>query len=276
MTAKQSRRDFLSGTACGFLGGLAVLHIPKRLYAEQPSTTKSRLALTTGDSRPENIFKALKMIENQIKKGLINKKRVVIKPNLVACNKQLSATHADGVEAILEFLQPIYKDEIIIAESPAGCPVEEGYSNYGYYNLKKKYKVKFLDLDVEPTEIKHVIDEYYHPQPVRLSKLLLDPDSYIISAAVPKTHDRTVVTLSLKNIVVGAAIKDKGFRWGKRGTGKNDKPLIHGGQMPNNEGINYNLFKLAKILRPDLAVIDGFEGMEGNGPVGGQAVDHRI
>jgi uncharacterized protein (DUF362 family) len=29
-------------------------------------------------------------------------------------------------------------------------------------------------------------------------------------------------------------------------------------------------------LHPDLAVIDGFEGMEGNGPVGGTPVEHRV
>ena len=48
----------------------------------------------------------------------------------------------------------------------------------------------------------------------------------------------------------------------------------HGGE--HNEGINYNLFKLSKILRPHLALLDGFEGMEGNGPVAGDPVDHRI
>ena len=42
------------------------------------------------------------------------------------------------------------------------------------------------------------------------------------------------------------------------------------------KGINFNLFALAPRLHPDLAVIDGYEGMQGNGPVGGTAVDHRV
>jgi uncharacterized protein (DUF362 family) len=90
-----------------------------------------------------------------------------------------------------------------------------------------------------------------------------------------KTHDRVLATLSLKNIVVGAPIKDKGFTWTssrKPGT-VNDKPLIHGNGF---RGINYNLYALAKQVHPHLAVIDGFEGMEGNGPNDGTAVNHRV
>jgi hypothetical protein len=70
-----------------------------------------------------------------------------------------------------------------------------------------------------------------------------------------KTHDWSVVTLSLKNIVFGAPVKDPGFAFGKNrkeGT-KTDKPIVHGGGF---RGINYNLFDLAYRLHPHLAVID--------------------
>ena len=33
---------------------------------------------------------------------------------------------------------------------------------------------------------------------------------------------------------------------------------------------------LAPLLHPSLTVIDGFEGMEGNGPSNGTKVDHRV
>ena len=33
---------------------------------------------------------------------------------------------------------------------------------------------------------------------------------------------------------------------------------------------------LAPLLHPSLTVIDGFEGMEGNGPSNGSRVDHRV
>jgi uncharacterized protein (DUF362 family) len=56
-------------------------------------------------------------------------------------------------------------------------------------------------------------------------------------------------------------------------TGTNDKTILHGG---GSYGININLSMLAPLLHPSLAVIDGFEGMEGEGPGNGTKVDHRI
>jgi hypothetical protein len=64
-----------------------------------------------------------------------------------------------------------------------------------------------------------------------------------------------------------------GRGFGGGGFGGSDKPILHGGGA---HGININLAMLAPLLHPSLAVIDGFEGMEGNGPIGGTRVDHRV
>jgi uncharacterized protein (DUF362 family) len=40
--------------------------------------------------------------------------------------------------------------------------------------------------------------------------------------------------------------------------------------------MNLNLFALAPYLYPHLAVIDGFEAMEGDGPARGERVDWRV
>ena len=40
--------------------------------------------------------------------------------------------------------------------------------------------------------------------------------------------------------------------------------------------LHYNMFLLAQSVRPDFTIIDGVEGMEGNGPINGTPVDHRI
>lgn len=270
-----SRRYFITRTAKTALGGWAALHLPGLAWAEAAiSEPRSRAALTSEGTRADTVFAALKLIEPEIKKTLARKKRVVIKPNMVMANNQLAASHADCVEAILEVLSPLYKDEFIIMDSPAGGPVTRAYENYDYYRLQKKYKVKYLDLDEEPVVIRHAIDQGYRPHAVRMSKLLLDPETYIVSAAVLKTHDRAIITLSLKNVIVGSAKKDATFRWGQPGTGNNDKMFIHGG--PNNEGIHFNLFQLARQIKPDLAVIDGWQGMEGNGPCAGSAIEHRV
>jgi uncharacterized protein (DUF362 family) len=272
-----NRRNFLKASTMGGLALSMPLGHALECFAEtaKPDYT-SKVCLTTGDHRAEMTFQGLKPFSKQIRKA-IGKKRVLIKPNNVMMDRPLTSSHVDTLEGILEFLYSIgVKENIIIAESAANGSTLEGFDNYGYYNLLKRFPVKLMDLDQDKYEMIHVLDEKdFRPHPVRTSSMMLDPDTFIISAAKLKTHDREVATLSLKNIVFGAPIKDPGFTWGKNrkaGT-RNDKPIAHGGGI---RGINYNLFSLAGKLHPNLSVIEGFEGMEGNGPNSGTPVDHRV
>jgi uncharacterized protein (DUF362 family) len=269
-----SRRSFLAGCAKTAAAGIA-LHTPAIALARQAlADTHTPVTLTSGASRGDNVLAALKPLEKEIRNSLKGKHRVVIKPNMVLTNNQLAATHADCVEAILDYMSTLYKGEFIVMDSPASGSVMQAFENYDYYKLAKKYRVRFLDLDEEPTIERFAVDHQLRPHQLRMSKLLWDRDTYIVSAAIPKTHDRAIITLSLKNVVVGAAKKDRGFRWDGKGTGSNDKRYIHGGK--ENAGIHYNLFELGRHLHPHLSVIDGFKGMEGNGPCGGDPVNHRI
>lgn len=274
---QQTRRDFLRTS---LMSGLAMAAgsrfvILARADAAAPKTT-SRVALMAGDDRANNVFRGLKVFEKEIANAIGNR-RVVLKPNNVVVDVPLCATHASCLEATLEFLKSIGKlQNAVIAESAANGPAIEGFTNYGYTRVAEKYGVKMLDLDEGDVQIVHVFDEKdFRPHAVRMSKLLLDRNNFIISAAKLKTHDRIVATLSLKNIVFGAPVKDAGFRWGKacKPGAKCDKPIAHGSGF---RAINYNLFALAPRLHPHLAIIDGYDGMEGNGPVRGTAVDHKV
>jgi uncharacterized protein (DUF362 family) len=279
MTHFSNRRDFLKTS---FLGGLAVVGAPRLASlvhaADESAAPKptSRVGLFHGDDRVDIAFRALKVHEQEVRRA-IGRRRVVIKPNNVAIDNQLCATHAGCLEGILEFLKSIGKlQDTVIAESAANGPTLDGFENYHYTGLAKKYSVKLIDLDGQEVERVHVFDETdFRPHPVRMSKLLLDRNNFVISAAKMKTHDRIVATLSLKNIILGAPVKDPGFRWGNgsKPGAKNDKPLIHGNGF---RALNYNLFDLSRRLHPHLAVIDGYDGMEGNGPVGGTLVEHHV
>jgi uncharacterized protein (DUF362 family) len=271
-----NRRNFIRSS---IIGGVTTTFLNPvysigNYYIEVKSI--SEVAITTGNNRADITFRALQPFAQQVKRDIGNK-TVVIKPNNVAVNIQLASTHVETLEGILEFLKSINKlDNVIIAESAANGPTFDGFSNFGYTKLLDRYPVKLVDLDHEKYEFIYVFDEKdFRPHPVRVSSLILSKDTYIISAAKLKTHDRAVVTLSLKNIVFGAPIKDDGYTFGRnrKESSKSDKPIVHGSGY---RGINYNLYDLAPKLHPDLAVIDGFEGMEGNGPSRGTPVDHRI
>lgn len=274
-----NRRQFLTTS---ILTGAAAFAAPWILRASAGADIASaanlrrvQVALTHGKSRAQLAFEGLQPFRKSVA-AAIGGKRVVIKPNNVAIDTPLATSHAESLEGILEFLQSIGKTNVVIAESAANGPTLDGFANYGYDRLAAKYGARLIDLDREGFEIVHCFDETdFRPHPCRMSKLLLDPGSFIISAAKFKTHDRVVATLSLKNIVVGAPIKDEGFRWGPgaRAGARNDKPVTHGNGF---RGINYNLYALAPRLHPHLSVIDGYEGMEGEGPVSGTPVPQGV
>jgi uncharacterized protein (DUF362 family) len=282
-----SRRRFLKNSILGGLGlaeglrfaGVAGAQNSARAPAEAappspPAVTASpaRVALTTGNDRADNTFRGLRAFEKEIAQAIGNK-LVILKPNNVNTSKPLCATHADHLEGILEFLKSIRKTNVVIAESPAEGAVLEGFANYGYNKFVGKYGVKLVDLDKTAVDTVYCMDQSdLRPHACRVSRMMLDPNNFIISAAKLKTHFFTVATFSLKNVIVAAAIRDPG----PKPAGEMDRTnrfLVHGGGV---RGIHYNLTALAPRLHPHLAVIDGFEGMEGEGPVDGTPVDHRV
>jgi len=270
------RRSFIKTSILGGVAATFINPLDSSSAFSKQEQLASGVAITTGNNRADLAFRALQPFAKQVRQA-IGKRRVILKPNNVAIDIQLASTHVDTLEGVLEFLKSIRKlDNVAIAESAASGPTFNGFENFGYLRLADKYPVKFIDLDKEGSEVLYVFDERdFKPHPVRFSRVLLSPDSYIISVARMKTHDRTVVTLSLKNIIFGAPLKDGGFAFGKnrKEGSRSDKSIVHGGGI---RGINYNLFDLAPRLHPHLAVIDGFEGMEGNGPNNGTPVDHRV
>jgi uncharacterized protein (DUF362 family) len=283
MECQRSRRNFLKTSLMGGAAAVAASHIPVASaapVAPAPAAAAraraSRVSLAGGNDRADIAFKSLEPFKDEIAAAIGNK-RVILKPNNVIINVPLCATHADNLEGILEFLKSIGKTNVIIAESPAGGSVMDGFANYGYNRLAKKYNVKLVDLDAEKVTVVQCIDEKdFQPHDVRVAKIMMDPaNNFVISAAKLKTHDLVGITLSLKNVVIGAAHKDTGSGLANAGPGggRSDKRLMHGG---GTHGINCNIYKLSSVLHPHLAVIDGYEGMEGTGPVHGTAISQKV
>ncbi len=273
-----NRRELLGRIGAGILGvtlgGCASPEaknqtppVRKRLFrADVPEPGK--VSLVKGNDRRDIVYQSLMNIEDDILAGIRGRK-ILIKPNFVATNVELCATHVDTIRAILDFLRPHCKQQIIVGESTASrAGTFDGFKNYRYLPLEKEYKVKLVDLNTEQWEYRYVIGRGNRPQPIRIISTFLDPDVYIISAAKMKTHDRVLTTLSLKNVLLGAPVNDYKT---------NDKPLTHKEHNFSRKAVlHYNMFQLARDIYPDLGVIDGFVAMEGNGPVGGAPVDAKL
>jgi len=239
---------------------------PKQLV----TAGNSSVAFTTGTDRQNMLFEVIKPFESEIKKGLKGK-QLIIKPNMVVTNTALCATHVDALRGLLEYLKPIYKGQVIIAESSSQVDSAAGFKEYGYLDLAKDYNVKFIDLNTTNGKPFYVLDRNLHLDKIYVSELFLDPANYFISISRLKTHNTVVMTGGVKNMMMAAPLNLPAANGEQRGI--NYKRNMHSG---GPRWLHYNMYLMAQAVRPDFTIIDGVEGMEGNGPIAGTPVNHKI
>lgn len=238
-----------------------------------PAGPRSVVSLLKGEDRRKNVYNALVAIDDELLPKLKQKSSVVIKPNNVSTSKQLASTHADALRGILDYLDERFKGKVAIAESSAGN-TWDGFESFLYTRLPGEYRklqVSLVDLNEEGKyEILYILDGDMHITPVRLAARLLDPDAFILNAGVLKTHNAVVATLSVKNMTLGAPLH-QGPKETKRWS---DKRKYHGGVRQAHVAI----MQTAQRMKPywSATVVDGFEGMEGNGPASGTPVPSRL
>ena len=233
------------------------------------------MALVSGGDRAQNVLAALRAIDDQIRPILQAKKSILIKPNVVIATRGSACTHADVLRGVLEYIaQSGFRGPAVIAEA-GWCYTIDGFNNYGYPAVINEYRrssaftsLDLIDLNEEGLYVvQQVLDSNLHVQPIRAAARLFDPDAFIVSTALMKTHDRVVATMSVKNMAMGSplhATRAEGWQsW-------SDKPKMH----ENYRLANVNIHQMARELKRywGLAVIDGLEGMEGNGPTSGTGV----
>lgn len=259
---------------------------------------QTQIAITQGDDRRQNIQRALELISHHIR--LNGCHHILVKPNFVSTVRQLAATHVDAIRAVLDFVRRQYDGPVSIAEGAALAPTQQGYERFGYLDLVKPYDVTLVDLNACETAPARIYDRHLHPRTIRLARPVVDSD-FRISVGPPKTHNDVIVTLSIKNMVMGALVnpalaRSKSCstesmihptsrlagqserrsaqvlqlaRMALPGSGRSDKMAMHQGCSQ----INLNIALLAPHVLPHLAVIDGFQGMEGSGPNNGDLVE---
>ena len=223
------------------------------------------VSLLKGESRYDLVLRSLRAIEDEVLASVQGKK-ILLKPNVVLPECELCCTHPDAVRAVLDFLSPHVKDRITIGESGA-LNTEQGFRNYGYYKFEKDHNVKVVDLNHDTFQYRYCLGLENKPHPIRIISSFLDKDTYVISLARMKTHNYVWVTLSLKNVMLAAPLND--YK-------QNDKGFMHMAPAARNDLCHYNMFHLAQDVWPALAVIDGFEGMEGKGPALGTPIMSKV
>jgi uncharacterized protein (DUF362 family) len=268
-----NRRDFIKGTFFA-AGGYALEPLGVVAHTLKPSQSLSRVSLAKGDDRRTLTSRVLEPLREEIESGA-GSKQIYIKINIVYDYAPLAVTHVDTLRGLLDFLSPLTDQKIIIGESTASeISTTECFDKLGYRVLEQEYNVQLLDLGLGPyTQVNWIKDAKNQVEYPYITSLVLDPTKYHIDLARMKTHSATVCTLAMKNYYMGSTLN---FPLGHPlySGNNNSRTLMH--LAASYKGLAQNLVLMSMHFVPDLSIIDGFQGMEGDGPSRGTPVDHRV
>jgi len=212
------------------------------------------ISIVKGNDRKSNIKKSLELIEKDIKKSIMDKKskELFIKINTMDINYPQANTDPKAIEAVIEYFSK-YFDKIIIGDNSSAF--KDSKKNI-YTYLKKKYDVQFSYL----TEFgsKTINFETINGD-VEGKITLLTEKAYTITLALPKSHDIFVYTGCSKNMV-GCILQNRPYM---HGLGDHNRVFLKKIVKANTLG-RRNLMKIISLMKPDLAILDAFTGMENN------------
>lgn len=228
----------------------------------------ARVGVAKRDERYETVARALELIKPDIDSGRIKGRRVLVKPNLVSNQVELAVVHVDAVRAVIDFMRGFNARRIIVAESSTG-DTQEAFRRFGYGQLESRYSdVRLMDLNRDSHDAIRFETVDGAGRSVKVSRTVKECD-FRVSLARAKTHDHLVCTLTLKNML-GCVHKTEQV-WAHGDAPEPSEPLNR--VLKSNWLLAKNLVRLASIVKPDLGVIDGFVGMEGDGPISGTPVE---
>jgi len=258
ITNMMNRREFLKGSVTA---GLYPLYSSCRPAARWESDAyrrpkNSRVAILQARgydfSLKKTILKGLDLFRLDVRG-----RTVVLKPNLVEFDPNgVINTHPTVVAAAIESFRSLGARQVIVAEGP-GHRRDNEYllTASGLFAVLKEHGASYVDLnydDVRPIKLR---SSFTNLGQLYLPETLLKAD-LLVSMPKLKTHHWAGVTLSLKNMF--GVIPGSIYGWPKN--------VLHWA------GIHGSIVDINAALKvPQFSILDGIIGMEGNGPLQGEA-----
>ena len=192
--------------------------------------------------------------------------RLFVKPNLVAVYHQAGMKDMDYPEstdprvfdAIIAYLKRIQKNIVITESSGKPMPTRNSFKVAGYDRIARYHQTGLVALETCPVvryllPKAEVMKEIYIPE---LYKDIIDGKACYVSVPKLKTNIYTGVTLGFKNAMgsIPFALRERN----------------------HNYYINKKLADLLYLFQPDLVIIDGIIGGEGNTPAPVDPVDTHV
>jgi uncharacterized protein (DUF362 family) len=191
-------------------------------------------------------------------------KRILLKPNFVEyAPERPVTTHVELIRETVRAFRERGAAEVVIAEGPGHNPdTDEVWFRSGLYRVGAEEGARVVDLNVDDLVLTRMrtfpegngfkgraLERLFLP------KTLFDVD-LIVSMPKLKTHHWAGVTLGMKNLF--GVVPSVKYGWPKN--------LLH------VNGIVRSIVELAATIPVAYTIVDGIEGMEGNGPIVGTSV----
>lgn len=182
-------------------------------------------------------------------------KSVLLKPNLVepSIDAPHVNTHPLFIRAVAEAFRSLGAREVLVAEGPGHC--RDTYlvlDDSGMTRMLREQKLPFIDLNNDDIDVRSncigetSLRDLYLPQSLRRADI-------IVSLPKMKTHHWAGATLSMKNFF--GVMPGICYGWPKN--------VLH------REGIPSSIVDIVGTVKPQLAIVDGIIGMDGDGPIMG-------
>ncbi len=214
------------------------------------------------------VYKNLDMLdaETGFSKKFASCERLIIKPNLVAVYHNSGMEKIDYPEstdprvfdAVISYMKQFQKNIVITESSGKPMPTRNSFKVSGFDRIAKYHKTGLVALETCPVvrymlPKAEVMKEVYIPE---IYKDIVDGKACYVSVPKLKTNIYTGVTLGFKNAMgaIPYALRERNHSY----------------------YINKKLADLLYLFKPDLIVVDGIIGGEGNTPAPVDPVDSHV
>jgi uncharacterized protein (DUF362 family) len=259
MAATLNRRQFVRKVAAGAAGGAALgLGLHYWLGREPAARVTILKAKDYAGNLTDLLKRALQNYPAVVARA--QGRRVVLKPNLVEYHEARAVnTHPALVAAAVAAFRSLGAREVIVAEGPGHQrDTEMLVEQSGLEAALKSERAPFVDLNLDSTHPVALAANYTGLGRLFFPDTILGAD-LVVSMPKLKTHHWVGATLSLKNMF--GALPGVKYGWPKN--------VLH---WRGEQSIQKSIVDIHLALQPSFAIVDGIEGMEGDGPLRGEMV----
>lgn len=252
-----TRREMIGVSSTVLIGGSVAAGMHQ--WMQHENGQRAEVCIQQVEHYSKDIVRAIRdgLTELGISRNVIRGKRIVLKPNLVetAIDRPHINTHPSVIVAAAEVFRRWDAAEVIVAEGQGHrrdsvIVLDES----GMGQALREAQLPFVDLNHDDVAAVDNLSRWTKLPTLYLPKTILNAD-WVVSVPKLKTHHWMGVTCAMKNLfgVMPGII----YGWPKN--------VLH------YHGIAESILDIHTAVKPNLAIIDGIVGMEGDGPIMGTA-----